>query len=111
MAPALATDQVRVALENNSPYYIQAHVTRKKELGSARTQPGIAPSEPGSAFILVRALQGEVPKDDIVSMFPHDLPPGGRLEMDLKVPPTKWSDALTKVVVFPFFTTSTRNSP
>ncbi|SIN73645.1 hypothetical protein SAMN05444166_0537 [Singulisphaera sp. GP187] len=101
--PALATDQVRVALENKSPYYIQAHVTRNKELGSARVQPGIAPSEPGSAFMLARAFQGEVAKDHIASLLPHDLPPGGRLEMDLQVPPSEWVDALTKVVVFPYF--------
>ncbi|AGA28905.1 hypothetical protein [Singulisphaera acidiphila] len=94
---------LHVVLENQSPYYIQSHVARDKDLGSARVQPGIAASEQGSAFMLVEYRQGEVLKDQVRRMLPHDLPPGGRLEMDLPVYWNEAVDASSKVVAFPYF--------
>lgn len=92
--------QIRFTIENTSPYYIQAHPTRKKELGSARSLPTIAPFDRGSALLAAKYHRGAEEVGQLYLVLPHDLPPGGRLEMNLPVHPEDLADSSSSFNVY-----------
>jgi hypothetical protein len=74
---------IRMILENRSSYYLQANLDRPVNGGTARFQPGLLPTTPGSL-----GLQVQINRTDTGHLHPQiwpilcpDLPPHGRVEL------------------------------
>jgi hypothetical protein len=82
-------DRLGITLENKTGCYIQAHALRDKVLYSASTHPGMAVPSPGSLILEVTYQGDPRTPDQITLALPHDLPPRGRLALEL---PIQWRD-------------------
>ncbi len=93
----------RIVLENTSPFYIQAHVERETVAPSARNQPGIGVPEPGSLVLRLQEDQvpGSPPAQEWDLLLPRDIPPHGRIAMDLSYPISPYRSSPTRVCVRP----------
>jgi hypothetical protein len=74
--------RVRVAMENTSPYYLQSHTNHWAVPPSVRTLPSYGEIAVGSLFLRLKP-DPEDPSEAAAFPLPFDLPPGGRVEIDL----------------------------
>jgi hypothetical protein len=93
----------RVAVENAGPFYLQAETQRDRVSTSAH--PGVTPASAGALILHVEAYRRAepLPFRECDLTLPGDLPPGGRLTLDL---PAAWYDGVAepvRVLVTPLF--------
>jgi hypothetical protein len=94
----------RLELENASPYYLQAQVARGEVAASMQGLPGVGPF-PGSLALIGRLSRpdGRGPDHSFVLALPRDLPPGGRLTVEVpEAWPREWGGPVV-LEVWPHF--------
>jgi hypothetical protein len=102
------TASLRLVLENTSPYFIQTHVHSAREaIGpSARSHPGISTAGPGSMLLRLRldGPPGSPPIHEVDLLLPRDLPPRGRIALELPADRMVAVEGLSKSSLRPIFT-------
>jgi hypothetical protein len=96
-------DRVRITLENKTGCYIQAHTLREQKLGSASTHPGMTLPALGSLILEVNYLDDDRNSGQVIRVLPHDLPPHGRLAMDLPIDWRSIPRSAAKLFILPKF--------
>jgi hypothetical protein len=98
-------DRVRVALENTSPYYLQAHAVRDGAQGAACAHPGLAAPAAGSIVLSLSYMQGATTTGQVNLILPHDLPAHARVEMDVPIEWQSGSSTADRVRIGPCIAT------
>lgn len=99
----------RLVYENKSPYYLQAHINRDQIPASVRAHPGfgLGAYDPGSVYLLVRGFAegpgGGPLIQEMPIPLPHDLPPGGRVAIELSPDRVIDTFRLTRMTLSPTF--------
>jgi hypothetical protein len=73
----------RIEVENASPLYAQALTADLKDYRSICAHPGLVKPGPTSVHLRLQAAQEDLPPWDVSLTLPFDLPPGGRLALEL----------------------------
>jgi hypothetical protein len=74
---------LRIEVENTSPLYMQALTADSKDYRSICAHPGLVKPGPTSPHLRLQVANEDLPPWDMNLVLPYDLPPGGRLSLEL----------------------------